>query len=379
MLGMTQIINAQGIEFFHGSWEEALAEATKQEKLIFVDAYAEWCGPCKRMAKNVFTQPAVGDFFNKHFINVKMDMEKGEGPEFGMKYPVSAYPTLMFIDFSGEMVHKVKGAQSVDGFLKLGELALSKIDRSGTYQEAYDNGDRSPELIYNLVKSLNTAGKSSLAISNEYLRGQTDLNTEFNLKFILEAAVEADSRIFDMMIERKSEITKLVGKEAFLDRVEQACHNTVSKALEFEVASILEEAKAKMDEHHPDALAFNLMADRQFARATGDVDGYLKACNTYAKKVAKNDPQALHTLAKEIERDFLIQPDCMDCAEKIAKMAAQKGDLYTYHYTYATILLHNGKEKEALAAAETSLKMAKKMDDQGASQMVQELINKINS
>ncbi len=39
-------INAQGIEFFKGTWEEALAEAKKQDKILFVDAYAKWCGPC---------------------------------------------------------------------------------------------------------------------------------------------------------------------------------------------------------------------------------------------------------------------------------------------------------------------------------------------
>ena len=60
-----------GIEFFHGSWDEALELAKKEHKAIFMDAYAEWCGPCKRMAKNIFTQKEVGDFFNKHFINVK--------------------------------------------------------------------------------------------------------------------------------------------------------------------------------------------------------------------------------------------------------------------------------------------------------------------
>ena len=69
-------LKAQGIEFFKGTWEEALAEASAKEKLIFVDAYAVWCGPCKRMAKNVFTQDKVGEFFNKNFVNMKIDMEK---------------------------------------------------------------------------------------------------------------------------------------------------------------------------------------------------------------------------------------------------------------------------------------------------------------
>ena len=66
----------QGIEFFHGSWEEALAEAKKQEKPIFVDAFTTWCGPCKMMSRSVFTEEEVGTFFNENFISLKIDMIK---------------------------------------------------------------------------------------------------------------------------------------------------------------------------------------------------------------------------------------------------------------------------------------------------------------
>ena len=66
---MSLSIGAQdGIEFFKGTWEEALAEAKAQDKIIFMDAYAVWCGPCKRMAATVFTDKKVGKFYNENFI-----------------------------------------------------------------------------------------------------------------------------------------------------------------------------------------------------------------------------------------------------------------------------------------------------------------------
>ena len=103
-LGAVQL-TAQGIEFFHGTWDEALAKAKEERKPIFVDAYAVWCGPCKRMAKQVFTDKKVGDFYNASFVNMKLDMEKGEGLKFRKKYPVSAFPTLYYIDAGGEVLH----------------------------------------------------------------------------------------------------------------------------------------------------------------------------------------------------------------------------------------------------------------------------------
>ena len=45
----------EGIKFFQGSWSDALKKSDKSDKLIFLDAYAAWCGPCKMMAKNTFT------------------------------------------------------------------------------------------------------------------------------------------------------------------------------------------------------------------------------------------------------------------------------------------------------------------------------------
>ena len=117
-----------GINFHKGAWDEALEKSAEKEKPIFVDAYASWCGPCKWMTRNVFTDEKVGDYYNKHFVNVKLDMEKGEGRKFAKKYSVSAYPTLLYLNSEGEVVHKVMGAKRVEGFIKEGKKANAQFD-----------------------------------------------------------------------------------------------------------------------------------------------------------------------------------------------------------------------------------------------------------
>ena len=69
----------KGIEFYEGNFNDALAKAKYENKIIFMDAYASWCGPCKKMAANVFTDEKAGEYFNANFVNLKMDMEKGKG------------------------------------------------------------------------------------------------------------------------------------------------------------------------------------------------------------------------------------------------------------------------------------------------------------
>jgi thioredoxin-related protein len=70
------------------------------------------------MAANVFTDPAVGEYFNKNFVNLKIDMEKGEGVQLSQQYQVQYYPTLFFIDANGKIIKKLVGYQDAAGLLK---------------------------------------------------------------------------------------------------------------------------------------------------------------------------------------------------------------------------------------------------------------------
>jgi thioredoxin 1 len=115
-----------GIQFTEGSWKSILDKAKKEKKMIFLDAYASWCGPCKMLQKKIFTQQAVGDYFNANFINVKIDMEVGEGPALSQRYPLDAYPTLFIIDGNGKLVSKAVGALEANDLIAFGKSVAKK-------------------------------------------------------------------------------------------------------------------------------------------------------------------------------------------------------------------------------------------------------------
>lgn len=114
-----------GIQFTEASWKDILKKAKAEKKVIFLDAYASWCQPCKLLQKHVFTKRAVGDLYNTKFINVKMDMEKGEGPALSQVYPLEAYPTLLFIDGNGRVLRKVVGLQTPENMIAIGRSIRS--------------------------------------------------------------------------------------------------------------------------------------------------------------------------------------------------------------------------------------------------------------
>lgn len=118
LLLLGKLVFAQGIVFEQGTWEEVLAKAKKENKVLFVDVYTSWCAPCKMVAKTVFPQQKVGNYYNQHFINYQLDGEKGDGPAVVKKYSVGGYPTFLYLNGDGELVYRFSGAKDVKGFLE---------------------------------------------------------------------------------------------------------------------------------------------------------------------------------------------------------------------------------------------------------------------
>ncbi len=121
-------LNAQnvGVNWEKGSLNEVIAKAQKNKKgpkLIFLDCYTSWCGPCKYMANTIFPTKEAGDYFNTNFLNVKFDMEKGEGIEIKKKYDIAAYPTFLVLDENGKEIGRIVGGGELEPFIKKVERA----------------------------------------------------------------------------------------------------------------------------------------------------------------------------------------------------------------------------------------------------------------
>lgn len=114
---LTLYAQEKGIEFQHITYREALDKAKAENKLVFMDCYTSWCGPCQNMLKNVFSRNDVGEFFNPRFINVKFDMEKGEGIELRKKFDIRAFPTFLLIRPDGVVQHRIVGGGKAEDFI----------------------------------------------------------------------------------------------------------------------------------------------------------------------------------------------------------------------------------------------------------------------
>lgn len=116
----------EGIQFHKGTWEEALQLAKKENKLIFLDIYATWCGPCKKLKANTFSNTEVGSYYNQNFVNVALDGEQGEGKILMQKYALRSFPSLLFIDGNGKVVGQTAGYHNSSQFIELGQKYSKK-------------------------------------------------------------------------------------------------------------------------------------------------------------------------------------------------------------------------------------------------------------
>jgi len=354
----------QGIEFFEGTWKEAIAEAAKEDKIVFVDSYAQWCGPCKKMAKNVFTQQAVGDFFNDNFINLKLDMEQADGRTFGAKYPVSAYPTLFFLDSQGNILKKVTGGQNSEGLISQGKLAIKSYDKTEAYAKLYDEGKRDYDLMVNYVRELNKVEKPSIKISNEYLKSNPDISKQEKANFLMQAVIDADSKLFDQLVELRKEAISGSSKEAYATVVQSAAMKTVAKAVEYDYKDLVDEAITqyeKADVGNKDK--FKAEAYLQYYAESGNYKEWKNTSKSYLKKYGKKNPDLYKEHLSTIRESLNYEQDAKSYAGELYKTLVKKDDSSKNYNEYVQFLVANKELETSIKVMKEAIKKAKSRDE----------------
>ncbi len=209
----------KGVFFNEGTLAETLAKAKSNKNgpnLVFLDCYTTWCGPCKQMANVIFPMEHVGNFFNTNFVNIKIDMEKGEGIELAKKYSIRAYPTFLILDSDGNEINRVVGGGEADTFIALVKKAMDPQTSPKVKHESYLN-----------QKNAITAKAYIEALEQAYLRDQvsTFIEEEFSAwsprvkyseglwKYISETFSNPKSKVFDLIIADKLTADSFIGKQ----------------------------------------------------------------------------------------------------------------------------------------------------------------------
>lgn len=377
-------ISAQGIDFQSDTmrWQAVLDKAKKENKIVFVDAYTAWCGPCKRMAKDIFPQKAVGDVYNASFVNVKMDMEKGEGPEVSQRYGVRAYPTYIFVDGNGDLVHRGLGAMPMDKFIAVGKAATNPETQFFALKKKYENGDKSPVFLRNFAITCSDAEEKSLTdeVANAYLKTQKDLSTDENVDFVYRFAKKLDSDAFQYWLKNRGVFEKKFGKlqaetdldERLITAVGKPFFNAQKKEVDMNKARefALKNAPSDVTER-----ILSLLTLQNF-EMKGDVAAILAQAGSHLEKFPTVNPNQLNDYAWFFYENA-TEKAALEKALTWSLKSIELSDVYAFNDTAASLYFKLGNKAKAKEMAGKALKIAKERNEDASE--TQNLLKKIEA
>jgi thioredoxin-related protein len=354
---------AQGIKFEESNFTAVLAKAKKENKLVFIDAYTTWCGPCKLMAKNIFPQKTVGDYYNSHFINAKIDMEKGEGIEIAKKYNVKAFPTYLFVDGNGELVHRTLGYVEENDFIQFAKDAGDPSKRLTALKQKFEDGEKDPEFLKNLA-SLTMYNDAEFAgrVMERYFSSKKELDRE-DVQMLLSVAQNPDSPMYKIFQAKKDEISKIITPQKYeaidknikISSVFKKSYNAQSKT--WDDNYFLTEAQKFLSKDE----AEKILKKAQASRALRDKDfaKYEKLTLELNQDTSALSSEELNSLAWNFFENVSNKAS-LEKALVWAQESVKKDENFANTDTLANLYNKTGDKKNAKLWAEKSIELAKK-------------------
>jgi thioredoxin-related protein len=245
-----QLIHEKGIHIEHTSYNDAFAKAKKENKYFFIDCYTTWCGPCKMMANNTFTDDSVGRIFNHYFVSYKQDMEHNEGPELARIFRIEAYPTFLFIKPNGDIFNRAMGFMPPQKFIEMVLNAIgadANLDSLKAREQKRKLTQFELESVMLLSQRKHTDYEKYL---NQYFENmpKDDWGKYENFQIMKSYSDNINSTEVQYLMKNKTELEKTLGKdevETFIYKIAFADANSTDKKRAKEAQKILNQLKEK--------------------------------------------------------------------------------------------------------------------------------------
>ncbi len=380
---MLQVQAQESIDFKNISFAGALALAKENSKPIFIDCYTSWCAPCKKMDQTVFVNDTIREFFNEHFVNLKIDMEKGEGKDLAIKYKVGSFPTYLFVDAKGEIIHRSASMMTVQEFLEEGKKALEPTTSYSALVKKYKEGDRSKELLLRYSVDLKRINRTeSDKVAKELMDKITleDLQSEFGWKVIKEFSMSEFDKPGAFLLANKNFFIDLKGEtqvQTVLNRLKMSDMYRLTRAKDsVQFFKNLQEMKQDKNELTQRNVA---MLEMQFYLEINNADLFVLMAQNAREGVLKMNDADLSFVARRALYMAAGSNKIMEEALELARQAVVLNpEEYSNQGTLGSICLEMNLKKEGLKAA----KKARALADESTSKIqkiAQDLVDKIEA
>jgi thiol-disulfide isomerase/thioredoxin len=307
-------VYAQSIAFEFDDFEKAKEASAEKDELIFVNIYAEWCGPCRAMENSVFTQMEVAILFNSQFVNFRIDSDTPEGKALAKLYAIKEYPTYLFINHSGEIIHKVIGFHSSEKFLEEANATILKKERFvsiKTLDSTYQRGENNPEFLYSYLKRKSFEEGSQPSLLDSYLDvvPKSELKTEKVLAIISDNVTSVSSKGFYILSESLSRFMQMTEpqQKAILHGISNSKRMTFREAVEKkddELFNVLIDAVHATSYSMEAAFAEERQFRYDYAKLTKNFKHFKIIAHEEASQIMMKTPEDFANQTAETFKDF---------------------------------------------------------------------------
>lgn len=310
------------------TWEQIIIKASKENKFIFIDAYATWCIPCKEMDKKVFIDKSVSEVINKHFVPVKIQMNETDKDSDKIRarykdaqyisahFKPDGYPCFLFFSPNGSLVYKSIGFQGTEMFIATAMEALS--NPSQKYEISIQKFKNNQIDIKDLpalarLAAKNNDYKMADRIANKYKAefldklDEKDAYSSENLKFVADFSkyiLNSEDKYFLYFFKNSKQADSIINfpSQGAVDRIHVAIDIVESIIRNEEITDKIFSNKNSISHQKPEwdkiknvikskygsAFVNKFFPDEQikFYRSIGDSKKYVKYVNRKIKTIA---------------------------------------------------------------------------------------------
>ena len=352
------VLGQEHIQFQKIDFAQAKENASKENKLIFLDAYTTWCAPCKWMEGNVFNKKEVADYYNAKFINIKVDCEAGEGIDIAKTYQIKSFPTYLFLDGKGTLIYRTQSKMEADLFLKEAQKANNMDYQIPNIAAQFASGNRDAKFLVRYILVMNNvdqaaAEKAKKALDN--VATESFLHSAEGWETIKIMAKTSNDKYGKFFQENKAYFKSIANVVDFEEKEAQL--------LRYEMYGFIREKnKEKFNEglayfaksNNPQTKIETAMFRAEWAGNNESPQEFKKVTDELRKGVLKNEDEKLSFIARRFgnaKMDASKMQNLQQCYVLAKQAVKLNPESYSNQGTFAEICITLKKKKEALKAA----------------------------
>jgi thiol-disulfide isomerase/thioredoxin len=372
----TQFVGAKkiAINFMPGTWDDIVQQAEEQNKFIFVDVYADYCPPCKQMDAQVFTDKDVAIFYNKNFINYKVNVSNRENQYFQTLHSIKELPALLYFTPEGRILTKVMGCKDVNEFLDLGSNIIyeesnthlvANSDENIKFQQLYNLYENNPftdtPILHDLAYGLKRMRRPYNDVVNRYLfANQRTARKQEVRQFVYDFAINLENQAIDYLLNDITYFKQFYGGSKINDKIKTAVYNSVLAAIQARNENLFKKAELTIKKANlPDEDRYLFEIRSIFYQGIEDWTRFSKVAYTFLSTQKSSDPQLLNDVAFKFQR-YVTNKRMLHEAVKWSQKSIKMEYEYANHCTLALLLFKLNKPNQSLKVCKEAIEIAQR-------------------